>query len=64
MAQNRLTGYLLKQLCGGKKQTMLINEKKMNMMNPDDRKFLEGAMVDFLFEGKDIHIEGYKPPTK
>ncbi|KMT66014.1 oxidative damage protection protein [Catenovulum maritimum] len=45
-----------------KKQTMLINEKKMNMMNPDDRKFLEAAMVDFLFEGKDVEIEGYQPP--
>ncbi len=47
-----------------KKQTMLINEKKMSMMNPDDRKFLEQAMIDFLFEGKDIEIEGYTPPEK
>lgn len=47
-----------------KKQTMLINEKKMSMMNPDDRKFLEQAMVDFLFEGKDVEIEGYTPPEK
>ena len=41
-----------------KKQTMLINEKKMNMMNPDDRKFLEIAMVAYLFEGKEPTIEG------
>ncbi|MGS0728850.1 oxidative damage protection protein, partial [Shewanella sp. 0m-11] len=27
------------------KQTMLINEKKLNMMNVDDRKFLEEQMV-------------------
>ncbi|MGL5668457.1 MAG: oxidative damage protection protein, partial [Shewanella sp.] len=28
-----------------KKQTMLINEKKLNMMNVDDRKFLEEQMT-------------------
>lgn len=47
-----------------KKQTMLINEKKMNMMNPDDRAFLENAMVDYLFEGKEPEIEGYVPPSQ
>nr|MBL0711577.1 oxidative damage protection protein [Colwellia sp.] len=46
-----------------KKQTMLINEKKMNMMNVEDRNFLEKAMVDYLFEGKEPEIEGYVPPT-
>ncbi|MCE9685248.1 MULTISPECIES: oxidative damage protection protein [Shewanella] len=44
-----------------KKQTMLINEKKLNMMNVDDRKFLETQMINFLFEGKDVEIEGYVP---
>ena len=43
------------------KQTMLINEHKLNMMDPQHRKQLEEAMVGFLFEGKEIHIEGYKP---
>lgn len=47
-----------------KKQTMLINEKKMNMMNPDDRAFLEQAMVGYLFEGKEPEIEGYVPPSE
>lgn len=47
-----------------KKQTMLINEKKMNMMNPDDRAFLESAMIGYLFEGKEPKIEGYTPPEK
>ena len=47
-----------------KKQTMLINEKKMNMMNADDRVFLESAMVAYLFEGKEPVIEGYVPPAK
>ncbi len=39
------------------KQTMLINEKKLSMMNPEHRKLLEQEMVQFLFEGKDVHIE-------
>ncbi|WP_440903026.1 oxidative damage protection protein [Catenovulum sp. SX2] len=47
-----------------KKQIMLINEKKLNMMNPEDRKMLEGAMVGFLFEGQEVEIEGYTPPEK
>ena len=47
-----------------KKQTMLINEKKLNMMNVDDRKLLEAEMIKFLFEGHDVHIEGYTPPEK
>lgn len=46
------------------KQTMLINEKKLNMMNPEHRKLLEAEMVKFLFEGHDVHIEGYTPPEK
>ncbi|MGL3818125.1 oxidative damage protection protein [Klebsiella pneumoniae] len=46
------------------KQTMLINEKKLNMMNAEHRKLLEQEMVQFLFEGKDVHIEGYTPPEK
>ncbi|STL80674.1 Fe(2+)-trafficking protein [Escherichia coli] len=33
------------------KQTMLINEKKLNMMNAEHRKLLEQEMVNFLFEG-------------
>jgi len=47
-----------------KKQTMLINEKKMNMMEPSDRAFLEAAMVAYLFEGKEPEIEGYVPVKK
>ncbi|WP_394128977.1 oxidative damage protection protein [Shewanella maritima] len=47
-----------------KKQTMLINEHKLNMMNVDDRKMLEENMVSFLFEGKDVKIDGYVPPSE
>ncbi|MCB5228233.1 oxidative damage protection protein [Alishewanella sp. 16-MA] len=43
------------------KQVMLINEKKLNMMNVEHRKLLEEQMVAFLFEGQDVEIEGYKP---
>lgn len=46
------------------KQTMLINEKKLNMMNPEHRKFLEGEMERFLFKGEDVEIEGYTPPAQ
>ena len=47
-----------------KKQTMLVNEKKLNMMNVELRKLLEQEMVSFLFEGKEVHIEGYVPPSE
>jgi len=46
------------------KQTMLINEKHLNMMDPEHRAFLEEQMVGFLFEGKEVEIEGYRPPEK
>ncbi|TCV96899.1 oxidative damage protection protein [Biostraticola tofi] len=46
------------------KQTMLINEKKLSMMNVADRKILEQEMINFLFKGQDVHIEGYTPPSK
>ncbi len=35
----------------------------MNMMNVDDRAFLEAAMVAYLFEGIEPDIEGYVPPS-
>ncbi|OBT00513.1 oxidative damage protection protein [Vibrio tasmaniensis] len=46
------------------KQTMLINEKKLNMMDPEHRKLLETEMVNFLFEGQDVVIDGYTPPSE
>ncbi|MFA0566745.1 oxidative damage protection protein [Vibrio gallaecicus] len=46
------------------KQTMLINEKKLNMMDPEHRKLLETEMVNFLFEGKEVVIDGYTPPSE
>lgn len=44
-----------------RKQTMLINEKKLNLMKAEDRKVVEDAMVGYLFENKDVDIEGYTP---
>lgn len=44
-----------------KKQTMLINENRLIMTNTEHRKILETAMVDFLFNGKEIEVQGYKP---
>jgi len=46
-----------------KKQTMLINEHKLNMMDPTARAFLEKQMSDYLFEGIEPTIEGYVPPS-
>ncbi|KEY90862.1 Fe(2+)-trafficking protein [Candidatus Photodesmus blepharus] len=46
------------------KQTMLINEKRLNMMNLEHRKLLEIEMVNFLFKGKKVYIEGYILPKK
>lgn len=46
------------------KQTMLINEKKLNMLDVSHRKIVEQAMVDFLFHGKNLHIEGYTPESQ
>ncbi|MFQ3197376.1 MAG: Fe-S cluster biosynthesis and repair protein YggX [Paraglaciecola sp.] len=45
-----------------KKQTMLINENKLNMMEPTARQFLETQMQGYLFEGKEPDIQGYVPP--
>ncbi|WP_028693414.1 oxidative damage protection protein [Pseudomonas cremoricolorata] len=46
-----------------KHQTMLINEKRLNMMNGDDRKFLQTEM-DKFFAGEDYaQAEGYVPPS-
>ena len=42
-------------------QTMLINEKHLNMMDAESRKFLQGEMQKF-FAGEDFEkAEGYVP---
>ena len=45
-------------------QTMLINEKKLNMMSADDRKYLQEQM-DKFFSGDDFdRADGYTAPEK
>ena len=44
-------------------QTMLINEKRLSMLDPAARKFLEGEMEKFLFGGDYEQVEGYVPPS-
>lgn len=46
------------------KQTMLINENRLNMMEPNDRTFLETQMTAFLFDRKEPQIEGYTPQER
>ncbi|HEX4910079.1 MAG TPA: oxidative damage protection protein [Permianibacter sp.] len=44
-------------------QTMLINEKRLSMLDPQARKYLEGEMEKFLFGGDYDKVEGYVPPS-
>jgi len=45
-------------------QTMLINEKHLSMMNPDDRKYLMEQMDKFFHNENCDVAEGYVPPSK
>lgn len=45
-----------------KTQTMLINEYRLNLMDAEARKFLEGEMQKFLFEGQDVRPDEYQAP--
>ena len=44
-------------------QTMLINENRLSPRKPEDRKFLEGEMEKFFFEGGAEKPAGYVPPA-
>ncbi|WP_049622639.1 oxidative damage protection protein [Frateuria defendens] len=43
-------------------QTMLINEYRLNPLDPKARQFLGGEMEKFLFGGEVQHPEGYVAP--
>ncbi|MDP5210941.1 MULTISPECIES: oxidative damage protection protein [unclassified Microbulbifer] len=43
-------------------QTMLINEKHLNMMEPSSRTYLSEQMQKFLSGGEYDLVEGYAPP--
>lgn len=45
-------------------QTMLINEKQLNMMDPEARKFLQEQMQLFLSNENFEQAEGYVPQNK
>ena len=45
-------------------QTMLINERRLNMMNAEDRKFLQVEMDKFLSGQEYAQAEGYVPPSE
>jgi len=44
-------------------QTLLINERRLNMMNAEDRKFLQVEMDKFLSGQEYAQAEGYVPPS-
>ena len=44
-------------------QTMLINENRLSLIDPEARNFLRGEMEKFLFEGGAEAPEGYVPPS-
>lgn len=47
-----------------KQQTMLINEKQLNMASAEDRKYLQEQM-DRFFDNRDHDVaEGYVPPEE
>ena len=45
-------------------QTMLINEKRLSPINPEDRKYLEAQAEAFLFGGEFDQADGYVPPQE
>lgn len=45
-------------------QTMLINEKQLNLMDPTSRSYLSEQMEKFLSGQSIDEIEGYVPPEK
>ena len=45
-------------------QTMLINEKQLNMMDPEARKYLMEEMEKFLNNEEHDQAEGYVPPSE
>ena len=46
-----------------KRQVMLINEYRLNLLDPKSKSFLREQMEDFLFNDKDVAPEGYVAPV-
>ena len=45
-------------------QTMLINENRLNALNPEHRAFLQGEMEKFLFGSGSEKPAGFVPPSE
>lgn len=45
-------------------QTMLINEYRLSLIEPQSREFLEQEMIKFLFEGKSERPPQYQSEAK
>jgi len=45
-------------------QTMLINEKRLNLMDPDTRAYLSKQMDNFLNNESVDAADGYVPPSE
>ena len=43
-------------------QTRLINEKHLNMMDPEARKYLQEQLEKFIDNAEMDQVEGYVPP--
>jgi len=43
-------------------QTMLLNENRLSMVNPESRKYLQEEMIKFFFGGGSQKPMGYVPP--
>lgn len=46
-----------------KYQTMLINENRLNLMDPRARKYLSEQMEKHFFSGEADQVSGFVPPT-
>ena len=46
------------------KQTMLINENRLNLMDARARKYLAEQMEKHFFEGGADQVAGYVPPSQ
>jgi Fe-S cluster biosynthesis and repair protein YggX len=46
-----------------RQQTMIINEYRINPLDPKGRKFVEGEMEKFFFGAGSAMPEGYVPPS-
>ena len=45
-------------------QTMLINEKQLNMMDASSREYLQSQLEKFLDSNDLDQIAGYRPPNR